>query len=161
MNYKIKSALDLFKKNLIIFIILWIFIAISIISPFTYSKLVATKVGGNFDLGMFFDYFYLSLMHPFQALGKISSAGMMSVFFKNLIMFTFAYIIMVIVGIIKTAPKGEYSDIEHGSSDWCQNGEQYAILNSKKGIILAEDNYLPVDKRGNVNVLVVGRFRFW
>ena len=30
-----------------------------------------------------------------------------------------------------------------------------------KGIILAEKHYLPVDKRGNVNVLVVGRFRFW
>ena len=31
----------------------------------------------------------------------------------------------------------------------------------KKGIILAENHYLPVDKRGNVNVLVVGRFWFW
>ena len=35
------------------------------------------------------------------------------------------------------------------------------ILSKNKGIILAEDNYLPLDKRGNVNVLVVGRFRFW
>ena len=34
-------------------------------------------------------------------------------------------------------------------------------LDKNKGIILAENNYLPVDKRGNVNVLVVGRFRFW
>ncbi len=29
-------------------------------------------------------------------------------------------------------------------------------MNNKKGIVLAENNYLPVDKRGNVNVLVVG-----
>ena len=29
------------------------------------------------------------------------------------------------------------------------------------GIILAEKEYLPTDKRGNVNVLVVGRFRCW
>ena len=28
-------------------------------------------------------------------------------------------------------------------------------------ISIAEDNYLPLDKRGNINVLVVGRFRFW
>ena len=35
-------------------------------------------------------------------------------------------------------------------------GEQYQILNNKKGIVLAENNNLPVDKRGNVNVLVVG-----
>ena len=46
-------------------------------------------------------------------------------------------------------------------SDWSQRGEQYRILSNKKGIILGENNYLPVDKRGNVNVLVVGRFWFW
>lgn len=57
-------------------------------------------------------------------------------------------------------PKNEYTDIEHGSSDWAAGGEQYSILSNKKGILLAEKHYLPVDKRGNVNVLVVGRFRF-
>ena len=50
----------------------------------------------------------------------------------------------------------DYEDIENGSSDWCEGGEQYKILSKNKGIILAEDNYLPVDKIGNVNVLVVG-----
>ena len=63
--------------------------------------------------------------------------------------------------LIKSTPKNEYSDIEHGSSDWSQRGEQYKILDKNKGIVLAENNYLPVDKRGNVNVLVVGRIRFW
>ena len=62
---------------------------------------------------------------------------------------------------IKNEVKNEYSDIEHGSSDWSQRGEQYKILDKNKGIVLAENNYLPVDKRGNVNVLVVGRIRFW
>lgn len=37
---------------------------------------------------------------------------------------------------------------------------KYKVLDKNKGIILAENNYLPVNKRGNVNVLVVGRFRF-
>ena len=36
-----------------------------------------------------------------------------------------------------------------------------AVLSKKEGIILAENNYLPVDKRGNVNVLVVGRIWIW
>ena len=63
--------------------------------------------------------------------------------------------------MIRNAPKNEYSDIEHGSSDWSQKGEQYRILSNKKGIILGENNYLPVDKRGNVNVLVVGRIWIW
>ena len=70
------------------------------------------------------------------------------------------YAIFFFIGIVRSAPKNEYTDIEHGSSDWSQRGEQYKILNKNKGIILAEDNYLPVDKRGNVNVLVVGRFWF-
>ena len=41
--------------------------------------------------------------------------------------------------------------------------EFYAIivLSKNKGIVLAEKNYLPLDKRGNVNVLVVRRFWCW
>ncbi len=57
-------------------------------------------------------------------------------------------------------PKHDYADIEHGSSDWA-NGEEYSVLSKNKGILLAEKHYLPVDKRGNVNVLVVGRLWFW
>ena len=53
-------------------------------------------------------------------------------------------------------PKHRYDDIEHGSSDWSGHGEQYQVLSRRSGIILAENNYLPLDKRGNVNVLVVG-----
>ncbi len=82
-------------------------------------------------------------------------------FFSLLIKFTIVYAIFMFVGFFKTAPKNEYSDIEQGSSDWATRGEQYKVLSNKKGIILAENNYLPVDKRGNVNVLVVGRFRIW
>ena len=82
-------------------------------------------------------------------------------FFSILWKFTILYIIFMFIGFVKTAPKNEYTDIEQGSSDWSKGGEQYKVLNRSKGIILAENNYLPVDKRGNVNVLVVGRFRFW
>ena len=71
------------------------------------------------------------------------------------------FVLFFFIGFVKSAPKNEYTDIEHGSSDWSQRGEQYQVLSKNKGIILAENNYLPVDKRGNVNVLVVGRIRFW
>ena len=71
------------------------------------------------------------------------------------------YGLFVFVGIAKAYPKHEYQDIENGSSDWCEGGEQYRVLSKKNGIILAEQNYLPVDKRGNVNVLVVRRFWCW
>ena len=33
------------------------------------------------------------------------------------------------IGVAKAFPKHEYDDIEHGSSDWSENGEQYRILN--------------------------------
>ena len=66
-----------------------------------------------------------------------------------------------LMGLVKAIPTHEYEDIENGSSDWCEGGEQYKILNKKKGIVLAEKNYLPVDKRGNVNVLVVRRVWCW
>ena len=70
--------------------------------------------------------------------------------------YSILFIIFSIVGFTKSKPKGDYYDIEHGSSDWSLNGEQYKVLNKNKGIILAENNYLPVDKRGNVNALIVG-----
>lgn len=67
----------------------------------------------------------------------------------------------VFIGVMRAMPKHEYEDIENGSSDWCEGGEQYTILHKSKGIVLAEKNYLPVDKRGNVNVLVVRRVWCW
>ena len=100
-------------------------------------------------------------MHPFSAFAELIRYDGISTYFKTLFGFSFFYMIIAIIGVIRTAPKNEYEDIEHGSSDWSQGGEQYQVLSRNKGIILAEDNYLPVDKRGNVNVLVVGRIRFW
>ena len=58
------------------------------------------------------------------------------------------------VGIYKGRKKGTYDKIEHGSSDWSEGGEQYRVLNKHEGIILAENNYLPLDKIGNINVLI-------
>ena len=99
--------------------------------------------------------------NPFGTLGNIFSKGAAGTYFSTLLIVTIFYSVFFFIGFVRSAPKNEYSDIEHGSSDWSQRGEQYQILNRDKGIILAEGNYLPVDKRGNVNVLVVGRFRFW
>ncbi len=82
-------------------------------------------------------------------------------FFLTTRYFLLFYGLFVVVGIAKAFPKHEYEDIENGSSDWCENGEQYRVLSRHKGIVLAEKNYLPVDKRGNVNVLIVRRFWCW
>lgn len=160
MHYKIEGAIRRNRNNFIIFAILWIFIAIVFVSPFAYSSHMA-GLEGNFDLVVFMEKFGTGIMHPFQTLGNVFLQGAIKTYFFELIVFTIFYSVFFFIGFVRSAPKNEYTDIEHGSSDWSQRGEQYQILNKDKGIILAEGNYLPVDKRGNVNVLVVGRIWIW
>ena len=160
MNYKIEGAFRRNRKYFIIFAILWLFIAIVLIAPFAHSKFVASA-NGNFNLETFLVTFGKSITNPFPVFGSVFSEGAVGDYFSALIVVSIFYALFFFIGIFRSAPKNEFSDIEHGSSDWSQRGEQYRILSRNKGIILAEDNYLPVDKRGNVNVLVVGRFRFW
>lgn len=160
MNYKLEGAIRRNRKNFIICTILWIVLTIVFVSPFSYSVFQASQQGA-FDLGVFLTAFGQNITNPFAAIGNIFTQGAIGTFMPILIGFTIFYLIFFFIGFVKSAPKNEFSDIEHGSSDWSQRGEQYQVLSRNKGIILAENNYLPVDKRGNVNVLVVGRIRFW
>ena len=160
MNYKIEGAFRRNKGNLIIFAILWLFVAICIIAPISHASHVSMQ-GETRDMGIFIEEIGTSIGQPHITLGKIIKEGAIAGYLKGVGGFTIVYSIFFIVGMARTAPKNRYSDIEHGSSDWSERGEQYEILSNKKGIILAENNYLPVDKRGNVNVLVVGRIRIW
>lgn len=160
MNYKIEGAIRRNRKNFIIFAILWIFIAIVFVSPLTHSIKVASA-SGQFELEIFIQTFGPSIVNPFGCLRSLIANGVIGDYISNLLIVTIFYSVFFFIGFVRSAPKNEYSDIEHGSSDWSQRGEQYQILNRNNGIVLAEDNYLPVDKRGNVNVLVVGRIRFW
>ncbi|MBQ2917538.1 MAG: type IV secretory system conjugative DNA transfer family protein [Clostridia bacterium] len=153
MNYKIEGSLRRNKKYFVIFAILWLFIAIVLIVPWTLGVNVTTIEG---DLGAGIGKFVDTMKNPFAGFVEIIENELMTSYLKNLGIFSIIFAIFFIVGIARSAPKNEYTDFEHGSSDWSKNGEQYQILSNKKGIILAEDNYLPVDKRGNVNVLVVG-----
>ena len=129
------------------------------VAPLAYAIAYASQ-SGAFDFAAFLETFVSSLI-SFNAIAKVFSAMAVGTFFKTLGIFTVIYAIFATIGFFRTKAKGDYYNIEHGSSDWSQNGEQYTILSKTKGIILAENNYLPLDKRGNVNVLVVGRFWFW
>ncbi len=158
MSYKIQGAVRRNKKNFIIFAILWVILSIVLVMPIAYSIVNAT-VNEVFNLGKFFEEIFLAMSSFGEVISKTFTAEYIGTFLSTLLKFSVVYAIFVLIGLIRTAPKNEYSDIEHGSSDWSKNGEQYRVLSNKKGIILAQDNYLPVDKRGNVNVLVVGRIR--
>ena len=152
MNYKVEGAIRRNKKYFILFTILWFFIAIVLIVPITVGYNTAVQQDGTAGIAAFVN----TMKNPFAGIAEMASNNLMSTYFKNLVIFSIIFAIFFIVGVARSAPKNEYTDFEHGSSDWSKNGEQYTVLSNKKGIILAENNYLPIDKRGNVNVLVVG-----
>ena len=159
MNYKVSKTLKDNKKSIIIIAVLWIFFAIVLVAPIGYSIGLASQ-SGTFDFNIFLENIFSELV-TFTSITRAMDAAYIGYFGKTLLYFTIIYLIFAFIGLFKSKPKHEYTDIEHGSSDWSEGGEQYRILSKNKGVILAEDNYLPVDKRGNVNVLVVGRIRFW
>ena len=152
MNYKVEGAIRRNKKYFILFGILWLFIAIVLIVPVTVGYNTAVQQDGTAGITSFVE----TMKNPFAGFVTMASNNWTGIYIKNLVIFSIIFAIFFIVGVARSAPKNEYTDFEHGSSDWSKNGEQYTVLSNKKGIILAENNYLPVDKRGNVNVLVVG-----
>lgn len=159
MNYKVKKSIKSNKKALVVVGVLWIILSIVLVAPIAYSIGIAT-VNGVFDLTIFIQEFFIEIA-SFSSIGRVFTEGYAGIYVKTLLYFTIIYAIFAIIGLFRSRPKHEYTDIEHGSSDWSENGEQYRILSRNKGIILAQDNYLPLDKRGNTNVLVVGRIWFW
>ena len=154
--YKIKHALKKGKAIFIVVGILWVILSIVLIAPGSVS-IIDSKGTNSTPV----DLFLANIGDFLGNLGKAFKPDYIGTFAKGELYLTVVLFFLAGIGIIKSLPKHEYTDIEHGSSDWAEGGEQYKILSPKKGIILAEKNYLPVDKRGNVNVLVVGRFWFW
>ena len=154
MGYKLKESFKKSKWMTIIMIAIWITLSILLAAPIA-TSITETKLNGN----DFFENMFNNLLNVEDNLGKIFKPSYIGSFLKVELYVTIAVIFMYIVGIIKQMPKNEFSGIENGSSDWA-GGEKYSILHKRDGILLAENHYLPVDKRGNVNVLVVGRIWF-
>ena len=154
--YKIKHALKKAKAVFIVIGILWVILSIVLIAPGAVCIVDSEKTEeAAIDL-------YLNSVSDITGnLAKAFKAEYIGTFAKGELYLAVALFCLAGVGMLKSLPKHEYTDIEHGSSDWATGGEQYQILSPRKGILLAEKNYLPVDKRGNVNVLIVGRFWFW
>ena len=154
--YKIKHALKKGKPVFIVVLVLWVILSVVLIAPGAVS-MIDSKATEQSAV----DLFLTNISDITGNLGKAFESEYISTFAKGELYLVFALLVLATVGLLKSLPKNEYTDIEHGSSDWATGGEQYQILSPKKGILLAEKNYLPVDKRGNVNVLIVGRFWFW
>ncbi len=155
---KFKSFMEKFKKQIWIYLVVWIVIAILLVVPISYTITNAHLEGVRWVEAMSLHFGENFAKFP---IAQIFGSKYVNDFVKAMEYYTLAYFALVVIAICKTLPKTDFQDIEHGSSDWCRPGEQYKVLNKKEGLILATDNYLPVDKPGNVNVLIVGRIWCW
>ncbi len=150
----LKSILKKNKTSLIVSFIIWFAAEIFLISAIAYTDFKST-VNGVLDWTLFLEGIIPNIS-SFTSFFAIFSAGAFGALLKHTIIFTIIFLGLLAVGLYKSRSKGEYDNIEHGSSDWSENGEQYRILSKDRGIILAEKNYLPLDKSGNTNVMIVG-----
>ena len=174
---KIKKAIKKMRTKLIVGAIFVLVILIWVIAPFSvalrqgfdgipeeiikelgFTEEYEVPANGEFSWAIFITQFGTLITKPFSALAYCISGknGYLATFLATSKYYFGLMIFIFLIGLIKAIPKSEYDDIEHGSSDWSENGEQYRVLSKDSGIVLAEKNYLPVDKKGNVNVLVVG-----
>ena len=155
---KFKSFMKVFKKNMLLYIVVWLIFAILLVPPITFTITTSYLNGQSWLEGIVYNLLNNIFKLPIT---DVLKAPYLKDYITGLEVFTVIFFIIITKAILKNLPKGEYDKIEHGSSDWCEKGEQYKVLSKDHGLLLAKDNYLPTDKKGNVNVLIVGRFRFW
>ena len=149
------------KKSIIVYLILWLLLAIVFVVPVAVAyKDSSNSYDTKFEPTVFGDI-VVNYLLDFNSRIKGFEPNYIDTTKAAIGYYSAFYGAIVIVAIIKAKNTGAFHNIEHGSSDWCEGGEQYKILSKNKGIILAEHNYLPVDKQGNVNVLIVGRIWCW
>lgn len=167
---KVKFAFRKIKTKLIVYTVLFFVVIFWMLAPLNVSIVDAQDAAGvSFLQDPFNEQLWQTIivemgdgiLHPVAPFGMCFTEHYRTSFFNALKPALAAYVFFAVIGLVKALPKNEYQDIENGSSDWSEGGEQYKVLSKNKGIVLAEKNYLPVDKRGNVNVLVVRRFWCW
>lgn len=167
---RLRSAFRKIKTKLIVYTVLAFIIVVWLISPLCTAIKDAEFISGTTFLANPFDgdlwkvfltQMGIGITSPLAQFGKCFTERYFETFLSMLKATFVVYIFFALIGLSKAFPKHEYEDIENGSSGWSENGEQYKVLSRNKGIVLAEKNYLPVDKRGNVNVLVVRRLWSW
>lgn len=147
------------KKSIMISIILWLILAIVFVVPFS-VLVIDSSYNGVVKIDAISSNLVEYLL-SFEVRAKAFSEAYQQNTLTGLGYYSFFFFGVVLILFLKSKDKGSYHNIEHGSSDWSEGGEQYKVLSKKEGIILAEKNFLPVDKPGNVNVLIVGRIWCW
>lgn len=115
LREKAKRAIEKNKKYFIIFGVIWVLIVVVGVAT-AVCGIVDAKGQGSQSLAIFFESFGAAIKNPFGNFFRMFTPTYFFAFLNGLVMFTAIYILFLVIGFIKSAPKHEYSDIEHGSS---------------------------------------------
>ena len=108
------------KQNIIIALVVWILLVLFIVAPFAVA-IDKSTVGEDFSIGMFMkvlpevmnnplDNIFLAFSESIHILGS-------AVFVVSLV-----YVSAITYILVKISSRSEYSNVEHGSSAWCEGG---------------------------------------
>ena len=156
-----EESFKILKKTIIPITILFLVLCIIILPAFAVAIAYGNfKIIQNSEvsISIFMDNLKYSLTNPFWSIGEVFRLSQVMDAYINIFKIAiFVYYVPILYFMFKPKKKKpEWEKKEHGSAEWAKKGEQYKVLSKKEGILLAKDNYLPVDKRGNINVLVIG-----
>lgn len=156
-----EESFKILKKTIIPITILFLVLCIIILPAFAVAIAYGNfKIIQNSEvsISIFMDNLKYSLTNPFWSIGEVFRLSQVMDAYINIFKIAiFIYYVPILYFMFKPKKKKpEWEKKEHGSAEWAKKGEQYKVLSKKEGILLAKDNYLPVDKRGNINVLVIG-----
>lgn len=104
MNYKIEKMIKKSKKYFGKFAILWLVLAIVFVLPLTITIVDSTTANG-FDLESFIVNISGNITAVGANLSKMFSKLYFAKFMKNLLLFTIAFFILMIIGMRKLKPK--------------------------------------------------------
>lgn len=163
-----KKMLRKLKREALPFFIFYLIFDIAIIGTFVVAASNYQEVSGFEKIsGILGECFNDLISFQFLKAPFVDFSGFITASLYTFIVF----VILFIAWKIKFASTYEYEGIEHGSSEWAKNGEEFdktddgkEILNRKNGFILSKNHYLGTDLKKvaiNKNVLVVGRIWSW
>ncbi|MEG1142534.1 MAG: hypothetical protein RSE41_08855 [Clostridia bacterium] len=156
------------KRDIIIIVIGYLLIDILVIGAF----FVTVTNLENPDLFLILQNLLPNITNPLNTIKGIILSGSDFILFLKLSWYFFILILVFsIIYYFKNKDKYDFQGIEHGSSEWSKNGEEFnklsdgtEILNKKNGFIISRKHFIGTDQRKvkiNKNILVVGRIRIW
>jgi len=153
---KIKYTIQNTKRHLIIIAVVWVIYIVLILMPFTIGLHASHIQNDKTPLFNFMVNFHQNFTKVPDNIGKMFTQEYFDLYMSVLLNGSILYFIIMGFAVYHSKKKHSYDEIEHGSSEWSTKHEMYKVLSKEKGILLADQIYLPTNKPGNINVLVVG-----